>query len=51
MLSQVKCPHCGKDMNITTDDFKQNPEEKYCFCVFCRKEYPVLEGKPRPPLN
>lgn len=51
MISQVECPHCGKEFYITADDYKDNPEEKYCFCVFCHQEFGVLEGKPWPPLE
>ncbi len=51
MISQVKCPHCGKEFHITKDDYKDNPEEKYCYCMFCAKEFPVLEGKPWPALE
>ena len=51
MLSLVKCPYCGKDFHITVDDYKDNPENKYCYCVFCRREFGVLEGKPWPPFE
>lgn len=51
MLSQVTCPHCGKQFHITTDDYREKPEGKYCFCIFCRKEFGVLDGKPRPALT
>ena len=50
MLSEVTCPHCSMRFHITVDDFRDHPESKYCFCIFCRKEFGVLEGKPRPPL-
>jgi len=51
MISRVKCPHCGKEFHITRDDYKDNPEEKYCYCMSCAKEFPVLEGKPWPALE
>ena len=51
MLSQVTCPHCHKQFHITADDYRDNPESKYCYCIFCRREFGVLEGKPWPPLG
>jgi hypothetical protein len=51
MLSQVTCPHCGREFHITADDYKNSPETKYCYCVFCTREFGVLEGKPWPPLE
>jgi len=51
MLSQVTCPHCGGQFHITVDDYKNDPEQKYCYCVFCAHEFGVLEGRPWPPLE
>lgn len=50
-LSEVKCPKCGKKFMVTYDDYKNNPQEKYCYCVNCTHEFPVLDGKPWPSLD
>jgi hypothetical protein len=47
----VRCPQCEGEFPITATDFEDDPEHKYCACIFCGKEFGVLEGRPRPPLR
>ena len=45
----VTCPSCHGEYYVERSDYDGKPDAP-CYCPFCRHEFVIRDGRPRPPV-
>ena len=45
----VTCPSCHGEYYVERSDYDGKPDAP-CYCPFCRHEFVIRDGSPRPPV-